>query len=69
MAVGYVIDPSLVKTFCGRVGIETKGQLTLGMTVLDSRHHHVWEDLPMVDIGREADHGRFLNLLLKLVLQ
>lgn len=69
MAVGYAIDPTLVKTFRGRVGIETKGHLTLGMTVLDSRHHHVWEALPQVDIGAEADHGRFLKLLLDLVLQ
>lgn len=69
MAVGYAIDPSLVKTIRGHVGIETKGCLTLGMTVLDSRHHHVWENLPMVDIGVEADYGRFLKLLLNLVLQ
>lgn len=68
MAVGYAIDPSLVETFMGRVGIETKGELTLGNTVLDSRHHHVWENLPVIEIGRTADYGRFLKLLMKLVL-
>lgn len=68
MAVGYAIDPSLVDTFMGRVGIETKGELTLGNTVLDARHHHVWENLPMIEIGKTADHERFLKLLMELVL-
>lgn len=68
MAVGYALDPTLVKTFQGHVGIETQGYLTLGMTVLDGRHHHVWEHLPLVNIGYEADHGRFLRMLLDLVL-
>ncbi|MEG0369540.1 MAG: nucleoside hydrolase, partial [Hungatella sp.] len=68
-AVGFAIDSSLVETFEGRVGIETKGELSLGMTILDSRHHHVWENLPMIEIGRTADHERFLKLLMELVLQ
>lgn len=50
MAVGYAIDESLVETFEGRVGIETKDGLTLGNTVVDYRHHHVWENLPMVKL-------------------
>lgn len=69
MAVGYAIDSSLVRTVRGRVGIETQSPLTLGMTVLDRRHHFVWEHLPEVEIGVEADHGRFLCLLRDLVLQ
>lgn len=69
MAVGYAIDPTLVSTIRSRVGIETKGELTFGMTVRDGRHHHVWENLPLIDIGEKADHGRFLKLLLSLVLQ
>lgn len=68
LAVGYAIDPSLVATFKGHVGIETKGELTLGNTVLDVRHHHVWEHLPLIEIGRTADHERFLKLLMELVL-
>lgn len=68
MAVGYAIDPTLVKTIKGHVGIETKSGLTLGMTVLDRRHHHVWEELPVIEIGASADCGRFLKLLMKLVL-
>lgn len=69
MAVAYAIDPTLVETFAGHVGVETKDGLTLGMTVLDARHHFVWEQLPVVQIGKKADHARFLQLLMELVLQ
>ena len=68
MAVAYAIDETLVETIEGRVGVETKDGLTLGMTVLDSRHHHVWTHLPMITIGKTADCGRFLKLLMELVL-
>lgn len=68
MAVAYVIDPTLVETMEARVGIETKDGLTLGMTVIDRRHHYVWEQLPLVHVGRKADCGRFLQLLMELVL-
>ena len=34
-----------MKTIRGRVGVETQSPLTLGMTVLDRRHHFVWEHL------------------------
>lgn len=42
---------------------------SLGMTVLDARHHFVWKQLPVVHIGRKADHAKFLHLLMELVLQ
>lgn len=69
MAVAYVIEPSIVETMKARVGVETKDGLTLGMTVVDRRHHHVWEQLPMIEIGTKANCGRFLQLLLELVLK
>lgn len=69
MAVAYAIDSTLVETIKGHVGIETQSELTLGMTVLDSRHHHVWKHLPVVEIGSKADCGRFLQLLMELVLR
>lgn len=68
MAVGYAIDPTLVETIKGHVGVETQSPLTLGMTVLDGRHHHVWTHLPVIEIGAKADCGRFLQLLKELVL-
>ena len=51
------------------VGVETKDGLTLGMTVIDRRHHFVWEHLPLVKVGCKADCARFLQLLLELVLK
>lgn len=69
MAVAAVIDESLVESFVGRVGIETESVLCRGMTVLDSRHHHVWEHLPQVNVARTADYGRFLGLVKNLVLK
>lgn len=68
MAVGYVIDPSIVETIKGHVGIETVSPLTLGMTVLDARHHHVWTHLPVVEIATTANCGKFLQILKDLVL-
>jgi purine nucleosidase/pyrimidine-specific ribonucleoside hydrolase len=68
MAVAYAIDPVLVEIMKGRVGIETKDGLTLGMTVLDRRHHHVWMELPEVNIAKHADYDRFLKLLTELIL-
>lgn len=68
MAVGYAIDSTLVETIRCHVGVETQSPLTLGMTVRDGRHHHVWTNLPMVEIGAKADCGRFLQLLKELVL-
>ena len=58
MAVAYAIDPTLVETMQVRVGVETKDGLTLGMTVVDRRHHFVWENLPLIEIGCNADYGR-----------
>lgn len=68
MAVAYAIDPSLVETMESHVGVETKDGLTLGMTVIDRRHHFVWEQLPLIQVGCKADCGRFLRMLLELVL-
>lgn len=69
MAVGYAIDPMLVETRKCRCGVETGGTLTRGMTVRDGRHHFVWEQLPEITIGVQADYGRFLHLLKELVLK
>lgn len=68
MAVAYAIDSTLVDTITAHVGVETKDGLTLGMTVIDRRHHFVWEDLPLINVGSKADCGRFLGLLMDLVL-
>jgi len=69
MAVAAVIDPSLIGTLKARVGIETKGELTLGQTVADFRHHHGWMHLPEIDVAATADYGRFLDLVMTLLLE
>lgn len=68
MAVAYAIDPNLVKTFKGRVGVETQGRLTIGNTVLERRLHHAMEDLPEITIAKEADFGAVLAMIMKLAL-
>lgn len=69
MAVAAVIDPSLIGTVKARVGVETKGELTLGQTVADFRHHHGWMHLPEIDVASSADYGRFLDLIMSTVLE
>lgn len=68
MAVGYAIDSTLVETMECKVGVETGGTLSRGMTVRDGRHHFVWQQLPTIRIGKSADYGRFLKLIRDLVL-
>ncbi|MET3901072.1 inosine-uridine nucleoside N-ribohydrolase [Devosia sp. UYZn731] len=69
MAVAAVIDPTLIGTVKARVGVETKGELTLGQTVADFRHHHGWLHLPEIDVASSADYGRFLDLIMTTVLE
>ncbi|MBW4082527.1 nucleoside hydrolase [Paenibacillus sp. S150] len=68
MAVAAVIDPTLIRYLTAKVGIETKGQLTLGMTVMDTRHHHAWTDLPDIHVAYQADYRQFLRLVMDAVL-
>lgn len=67
MAVAALIDGSLLQTMTGHVGIETSSPLTLGMTVLDGRHHHVWQHLPVIKIATQADYASFLTLVVDLI--
>jgi purine nucleosidase/pyrimidine-specific ribonucleoside hydrolase len=64
MAVAAVIDPTLIGTERARVGVETKGELTLGQTVADFRHHHAWQHLPEIEVAATADYARFLDLFM-----
>jgi inosine-uridine nucleoside N-ribohydrolase len=64
LAVAAVIDPTLITTERARVGVETKGELTLGQTVADFRHHHAWRHLPEIEVAATADYARFLDLFM-----
>ncbi|MFD0714511.1 nucleoside hydrolase [Paenibacillus sp. GCM10027626] len=68
MAVAAAIDETFIRSIRGKVGVETKGELTLGMTVLDTRHHHTWNSLPEINIAAEADYKRFNDLVLHTIL-
>ncbi len=68
MAIAAAIDPSLIETMRARVGVETKGELTLGMTVLDTRHHFTWSHLPEIDVAYRADYRKFLRLVMDTIL-
>jgi len=59
MAVSHAINKELIKWEKVHVGVETKDGLTLGMTVRDSRHHFVWENLPLINIAVDADYEGF----------
>ena len=69
MAVAAVIDPTLIRTVTARVGVETRGELTLGQTVADFRHHHGWAHLPQIEVAASADYGRFLELIMNTMLE
>jgi inosine-uridine nucleoside N-ribohydrolase len=60
-AVAAVIDPSVVTTQPMHVDIETRGKLTLGRTVCDTRRRAKGQ--PNVDVGLALDRHRFLETL------
>jgi inosine-uridine nucleoside N-ribohydrolase len=67
LAVAAALDRSLFSTVQLKVGIETKGELTLGETVVDRREHFRWNNLPTVEVASDVDADRFLNLLLRTI--
>ena len=67
LAVAATIDPTLVSLLSARVGVETKGELTLGMTVMDTRHHHGWSQLPEINVAYQANYRRFLQMVMEIV--
>ncbi|MDO5372280.1 MAG: nucleoside hydrolase [Corynebacterium glutamicum] len=62
-AVASVIHPEMLEFTKAQVGISTSNDITRGMSVLESRHHHQWEDLPTVEIAVSANYQEFLELL------
>ena len=69
MAVAYAIDERLVSFKKALVSVITDDGPCLGMTLRDGRHHHVWKNLPKIDIAIDADYQEFLNLLRDLLLR
>ena len=63
LAVASLIDPSVLTTHHFHVDVETKGELTVGETVVDTNFRSRRE--PNVDVALDADERRFVALLLE----
>lgn len=61
--VAYCIDPSVVETKKLRVDIETKGELTYGMTLVDV--HGVTGLEPNVNVAMKLDHTKFWDMVVE----
>ncbi|WP_284750774.1 nucleoside hydrolase [Arthrobacter sp. efr-133-R2A-120] len=63
--VATLIDPTLVEPETVKCDVETLGELTRGMTVVDRRMHHQLTSLPTIDIAASFDYERFLDIVTK----
>ena len=69
LAVGVVIDPAFVTTEAMPVDIETRGDITEGMTVADRRAMHASaKKPPTADVCIQVDAPRFIAFFLKRLL-
>lgn len=64
-AVAWVIDPSILTTKKLHVDIETKGEHTLGATVVD--YYDVLKKEKNVDVAFDIDRERFVDMLVEAV--
>jgi pyrimidine-specific ribonucleoside hydrolase len=65
VSVAHLAVPDLVRTVPYRVDVETTSELTRGRTVVDL--YGQTRRPPNVDVGREIDRGRFVELLIDAV--
>ena len=65
LAVAAALDPGLITTEALYVDVETRGELTSGMTVADRRH--LTGKPPNVDVAATADIDAFLKRLIERV--
>lgn len=63
MAVAFLIDASIFRTEKYNVKVETRGELTRGMTVTERRYHRRMIDEVNAEIMVEVDSDRFLYLI------
>jgi inosine-uridine nucleoside N-ribohydrolase len=68
LAVGVVIDPSLVTRRPLYVEVETGNGPAQGMTIADRRHiRKKWKQPPNLQVCMEVDAGRFIALFLERI--
>jgi inosine-uridine nucleoside N-ribohydrolase len=63
LAVAAIVDPAVITTHHLHVDVETKGELTVGETVVDTNFRSREE--PNVHVALDADERRFVSLLLE----
>ena len=66
MALAYAVNPGIFRTVKCRVDVETCGELTMGMTVVERRHRRVVEAGAVHEVIVEADAQRFHSLIMDL---
>jgi inosine-uridine nucleoside N-ribohydrolase len=64
LALGAVLDPSLVRTVEAEVAVETEGRVTRGMTIADLRPEGLFRATPNARVAIEVDAERFRRLFL-----
>ena len=70
LAIAAVIDPSLVETERVAVEVETRGEVTRGMTLVDRRRTHREEpEDANVEACVSVDGARFLDLIFERVVK
>jgi inosine-uridine nucleoside N-ribohydrolase len=63
LAVASLVDTSVITTHHLHVDVETKGELTVGETVIDTNFRSGRQ--PNVDVALDADERRFVAMLLE----
>ncbi|WP_419887616.1 hypothetical protein ACN6MT_19505 [Neobacillus niacini] len=71
MAIAAAINDTLISSIRAKVGVETKKHLTLGMTILDTRYHHVGNNLSEINkaTAGATDNKRFNDLEFTIILE
>ena len=63
LAVASLVDPSVISTHHLHVDVETKGELTVGETVVDTNFRSRGE--PNIHVALDADERKFVAMLLE----
>lgn len=67
LAIAYIINSSLFQTKRYRVNVETRGEFTEGMTVIDRRRWYNPQKEENIEIITEVDSKRFLNIIMNRI--
>ncbi len=67
-AVAAAAQPELIETRLLPCDVETKGELTRGMTVVDIRDNFRWAELPQIAVAADADFPNLRSFILENLL-